>query len=155
MTNNFTHEAAIPNLALKPFDILIGEWKTIGTHPYLPNTLHGHTSFKWIEGGSFLIMHSEIDEAGVPSGIAIFGSDDSTGEYFMLYFDERNVSIKYDVSFHNNNNIIKWWRNAPGFSQRYTWTITNDGQTIIGKGELSKDGSTWKKDLGQTFTRVS
>lgn len=146
------HEAAIPNLALKPFDILIGEWKTIGNHPYLPNTLHGHTSFKWTEGGAFLIMHSEVDEEGVPSGIAVFGSDDASKEYFMLYFDERNVSRKYDVSF--NNNILKWWRNAPGFSQRYTWTITNDGQTIIGKGELSKDGSTWEKDLEQTFTRI-
>jgi hypothetical protein len=26
----------------------------------------------------------------------IFGSDDATGEYFMLYFDERGVSRKYD-----------------------------------------------------------
>ena len=154
MTNNFSHEAAIPNLALKPFDILVGDWKTIGTHPHLPNiTLHGHTSFKWIEGGAFLIMHSEIDEEGVPSGIAVFGSDDATREYFMLYFDERNISRKYDVSFYDN--ILKWWRNAPGFSQRYTWTIVNSGQTIIGKGELSKDGSTWEKDLEQTFTRVS
>ena len=98
-------------------------------------------------------MHSEIDEEGIPSGIAIFGSDDATGEYFMLYFDERNVSRKYEVSFHDN--ILKWWRNAPGFSQRYTWTIANSGQTIIGKGELSKDGTTWEKDLELTFTRVS
>src|SRR5881394_398961 len=142
MTNNSGHEAAIPNLALKPFDKLIGDWKTIGTHPHLPNiTLHGHTSFKWIEGGAFLIMHSEIDEEGVPSGIAVFGSDDATREYFMLYFDERNISRKYDVSFCDN--ILKSSRNAPGFSQRYTWTIANSGQTIIGKGELSKDGSTW------------
>jgi len=154
MTNNFTHEAAIPNVAFKPFDILIGEWKTIGTHPYLPNTtLHGQTSFKWIEGGAFLIMHSEIDEEGIPSGIAIFASDNASEEYFMLYFDERNVSRKYEVSFQDN--ILKWWRNAPGFSQRYTWAIANDGQTIIGKGELSKDGSTWEKDLELTFTRVN
>ncbi len=154
MTEKFTHEAAIPNHALKSFNILIGEWKTIGTHPYLPNiTLHGHTSFKWMEGGAFLIMHSEVDEEEVPSGIAVFGSDDATKEYFMLYFDERNVSRKYEVSFRDN--ILKWWRNAPGFSQRYSWTIDNNGQTIIGKGELSKDGSTWEKDLEQTFTRVS
>lgn len=154
MTDKFTHKAAIPNLALKPFDILIGEWKTIGTHPYLPNaTLHGHTSFKWIEGGAFLTMHSQIDEKGFPGGIAVFGSDDAAKEYFMLYFDKRNVSRKYEVSFRDN--ILKWWRNAPNFSQRYSWTIDNNGQTIIGKGELSKDDVTWDEDLEQTFTRIS
>jgi hypothetical protein len=154
MIENSNHEAAIPNQALKPFDILIGEWKTIGKHPYFPDTtFHGHTSFKWIEGGAFLTMHSEIDEVGIPSGIAIFGSDDATGEYFMLYFDERNVSRKYDVSL--NKNILKWWRNFPEFSQQFTWTISDDGNLIIGKGKLSKDyGTTWENDLELTFTRV-
>jgi hypothetical protein len=151
---NLTHGAAKPNPALRPFGILIGEWKTIGTHPLLPNaTFHGHTSFKWMEGGAFIIMHTKFKEEVIPSGIAIFGSDDATGECFMLYSDERKISRKYDVSFQNN--VLKWWRNAPGFSQRYTWTITNKGQTIIGKGELSKDGLAWEKDFGQTFTRVA
>lgn len=47
MAKNSNNEAAIPNHALKPFGILIGEWKTAGTHPYVPRvTFHGHTSFK-------------------------------------------------------------------------------------------------------------
>ena len=147
------HKAAIPNPALQQFAVLVGEWTTVGTHPKVPDTiLHGHSSFKWIEGGAFLMWFSEIDKEGFPTGIAIFGSDDSTGEYFMMYFDERKVSRKYEVSFHDN--ILKWWRNAPGFSQRYTWEIGNDGQTIISKGELSKDSTTWEKDLELTFTRV-
>ena len=150
---NSKHEAAIPNPALKPFEKLIGEWKTIGTHPYFPDTtFHGHTSFKWIEGGAFVIMHSEIDEEGIPSGIAVFGSDDATGEYFMLYFDERKVSRKCDVSF--NDNQLKWWRNTSGFSQRFTWTISDDGNIIISKGELSKDNTSWEKDLELTFNRI-
>ena len=99
-----------------------------------------------------MIMHSEIDEKGIPSGIAVFGSDDATGEYFMLYFDERKVSRKIDVSF--NDNKLKWWRNAPGFSQRFTWTISDDGNIIISKGELSKDNTTWEKDLELTFNRI-
>jgi len=150
---NSKHEAAIPNPALKPFEKLIGEWKTVGTHPYFPDTtFHGHTSFKWVEGGAFVIMHSEIDEEGIPSGIAVFGSDDATGEYFMLYFDERKVSRKCDVSF--NSNQLKWWRNTSGFSQRFTWTISDDGNIIISKGELSKDNTSWEKDLELTFNRI-
>jgi hypothetical protein len=153
MAKNSKHEASIPNPALKPLSVLVGEWNTVGTHPYVPGTtFHGRTSFEWLEGGAFLIMHSEIDEPGIPSGIAIFGSDDSTKEYYMLYFDERGVSRKYEVTL--DNNIWKWWRNDPKFSQRFTGTIVDDGRTIISKGELSRDGKSWEKDLELTYTRV-
>ncbi len=153
MAKNFKHQAQIPNPALEPLSALVGEWKTAGTHPLRPNTtLYGRSLFKWIEGGAFLLWQSEVDEEDFTIGIAILGSDDATGEYFMLYFDERKVSRKYDVSIRDN--VVRWWRNAPNFSQRYTWTIVDDGNTIIGKGELSKDGTTWEKDLDLTYTKV-
>jgi hypothetical protein len=148
------HKAAIPNPALEPFAVLIGEWSATGTHPLVPGTvLHGRASFKWIEGGAFLMWLSEVQQEGFPAGVAIFGSDDAAGAYYMMYFDERKVSRKYDVSFQDG--VLTWWRDAPGFSQRYTWTITDDGNTIIGKGLLSKDGITWEKDLDLTFKRVN
>ena len=153
MTRSSKHEASRPNPALKPLSFLIGEWTTIGTHGLVPGTTyHGRTWFEWLEGGAFLMMHSEIDEGDIPSGIAIFGSDDDLGEYFMLYFDERGVSRRYEVSLHDN--VLKWRRNAPGFSQCSTHTIVDDGRTIIGKGEISKDGVSWEKDLDLTYTRV-
>ena len=153
MNQHSMQEASIPNPALEPFSVLIGNWNTTGTHALIPDTiLHGRTSFEWLEGGAFLVMRTEIDEPSIPSGIAIIGSDDSTNEYFMLYFDERGVSRKFEVTLRDN--VWKWWRNAPGFFQRYEGIIADDGNTIIGKGELSKDGSTWEKDLDLTYKRV-
>lgn len=147
------NKAAIPNPALQLFEVLIGEWTTVGTHPLVPNTtLHGHSSFKWIEGGAFMMWNSEIEHKDFPTGIAIFGSDDTTREYFMIYFDERKVSRKYEVSIQDH--VLKYWRNVPAFSQRYTWTIADDGNTIVGKGELCKDGTTWERDLDLTYTRI-
>jgi hypothetical protein len=147
------NKAEIPNPALQAFSVLVGEWKSIGSHPMLPDLiLHGHASFDWIEGGAFLIMKSGNDEGKIPSGTAIFGSDDATGEIFMLYFDERKVSRKYDVSFQGN--ILKWWRNDPAFSQRFTFEFTNNNNTIIGKGEMCKAGTTWEKDLELTYSRI-
>ncbi len=147
------NKAQIPNPALEPLSVLIGEWKSVGTHFALPGiSLHGRSSFKWIEGGAFLLWDSEVYYEGIPVGIAIIGSDDVTGKYYMLYFDERKVSRKYDVSI--GENTIKYWRNEPNFSQRYTWNIADGGDTIIGKGELSTDGSVWEPDLNLTYTRV-
>ena len=152
MTSESVNEAAKPNPALEPFGVLVGAWSTTGTHPLVPGkTFHGRSSFAWIEGGAFLIMHSQIDEPEIPSGIAVFGTD-STGECSMLYFDERGVSRRYEVSL--SNNMLKWWRNAPGFSQRFTGTISPDRRTIVGRGELSRDDANWEGDLALTYTRV-
>jgi hypothetical protein len=153
MEKKSIRETAIPNPALKLFGILVGEWKTVGTHGYLPDTvLHGRTTFEWFENGAFLIMRSEIEHPEFPAGITIVGSDNVAEEYFMLYFDERGVSRKYDVSFQDN--VLKSWRNGTDFSQRNSLTITDDGLTIIGKGEMLKDGSIWEKDLDLTYTRI-
>ena len=70
----------------------------------------------------------------------------------MLYFDERGVSRRYEVSLLDN--VWKWWRNAPEFSQRFAGTIAADGRTIVSSGELSRDGAPWEPDLALTYTRV-
>ncbi len=153
MDHSAINEAAKPNPALRALSVLVGTWNTIGAHPLVPGTtFHGRTSFAWIEGGAFLVMHSQIDEPEIPSGIAVFGSDDATGEISMLYFDERGVSRRYEVSLQEN--VWKWWRNATGFSQRFTGTIAPDGRTIVGRGEMLRDGATWEPDLALTYTRV-
>jgi hypothetical protein len=148
-----TGKAAKPNLALAPLARLIGRWTTAGTHPMIPDTvLHGRATFEWIEGGAFLRMQTENDDQRIPAGIAIIGSDDAAGEFSMLYFDVRGVSRLYHVSIEGD--VWRWWRDAPGFSQRYSCKIAADAQTMVGKGELSKDGSTWEGDLNLTYTRV-
>ena len=98
------------------------------------------------------MMRSEIDEPGIPTGIAIIGSDDALGAFSMLYFDERSVSRRYEVSMRDG--ALTWWRDAPDLSQRFTCTLAEDGRTMIGKGRMSKDGSSWEDDLQLTFTRM-
>jgi len=154
LTSRIGSAALIPNPALKPFEVLVGEWQTTGSHPDLPDsTLHGRTSFDWLEGGAYLIMHSEIDDPNFPSGVAIFGSDDVAKKYSMLYFDERGISRKYEVAMTGNQ--LKWWRDEPSFSQRFTIAIEDDGNKMVGKGEMSREGAAWEKDLALTFVRLS
>ena len=152
MPKNAKHKAAIPNPALEPFSVLVGEWSLIGKHRLLPDTLRGRVSFEWIEGGAFLKMVWEMEAADILDAIAILGSDDAIETFSMLYFDERGVSRRYEMTLHGK--IWTYWRNAPGFSQRFTGTLADDGDTLIGVWELSEDDSTWKRDLELTYTRV-
>lgn len=140
------------NHRLEPFNILIGDWKTEGRHPAFPGlVVNGKTSFQWLEGGAFVIMHSHVDHKDFPDGIAVFGSDDSSEEFVMNYFDERNVSRRYTCTL--KDNVWTWWRDDKEFSQRFTCKIQDDGRKIVSKGEMCRKGGTWEQDLELTYTR--
>jgi hypothetical protein len=148
------YNTAMPNPALKQLGAFIGEWESIGSHPMLPGIeLRGWAAFEWMEGGAFVVGRTSSENAKIPSGISIYGSDNTKNEYFMLYVDERGVSRKCNVTL--GANVLNWFRSGPEFSQRYSFRVSDDGKSITGRGEMSKDnGKTWEPDLNQTYTRI-
>jgi hypothetical protein len=144
--------AEAPNEALKPFTRSIGTSSTTGTRPLVPNVIRQRRSvFEWINGGALLLMRTSTVEPQIPDGIAIFGTHDALSMVSMLYFDERGASRRYDVSM--NGGVMRWWREAPGFSQRFTCAMAADGETMEGRGELSRDGRTWEPDIAVSYAR--
>jgi hypothetical protein len=153
MTPPIAREASIPNPGLAAFEPFIGTWTTQGSHPMPPGaTLHGRATFKWLDGGAFLCVRSEIDDPRFPQGIAIIGSDDDAGSFTMLYFDQREVSRRYEVTI--DAGVMRWERATPAFSQRFALTIAPDAHTMHGVGEMSRDGGAWGPDLELTYTRA-
>lgn len=145
-------KALVPNPALQPLTFLIGEWRTVGTHPLLPGeTLIGRTSFAWHEGGAFLIMRGQIDEPRFPDGVAIIGSDGGGG-FAMSYFDERGVSRLFAVTV--GDGTLTWHRDDPKLAQSVTITAGADGDTLTSGGRMSQDGGPWSDDLSQHFMRA-
>jgi hypothetical protein len=144
------------NPALDHLDALVGEWETEATHPYFPGTvIHGHATFEWLGGGFFLIWRAGYDHPDIPDSVAILGCDDETPSESgcsMHYFDSRGIARIYSLGA--DHGVWRFWREWPGFSQRYIATISADGGTITGNGELSRDGSTWEQDLRITYRRL-
>lgn len=146
-------EAQQPNPELAGLAPLVGTWRTTGEHPLVPGTtFHGRTSFSWIEGGAFLLMRSEVDEPEIPSGVAVFGSDDAAGACTMLYFDERGISRHYAVEIGDGE--VSWHRDEAGFAQRMVISASPDGTTLRSQGSMSRDGNPWEDDLHQVFERL-
>ena len=142
---------------LAPF---VGEWSMAADIPNVPPTdLRGRAWFEWMPGERFLIQRWEVPEtAPNPHGIAIIGFDPNRGTYLQHYFDSRGVARVYQMSF--SDGVWQLWRTSPDFSpldfsQRFTGTFSDDGNTITGGWEKALDGSTWEYDLGLTYTRVS
>jgi hypothetical protein len=109
--------------------------------------------FRVVDGERFVIWRSHYDHPEIPDAITIIGITD--GPLSMHYFDQRGVYRVYAARL--NQATWRYWRDAPApdFSQPFTGTFSDDGDTITGRGQLSHDGSTWEHDLALNYQRVA
>lgn len=162
MSDTTTCPTGARNPTLEHLNAFVGEWETEATHPLMPNTVvEGRATFEWLDGGYFLIWRMAHDHPDIPNGIAIMGcdtsgdADPSSGGCTLRYFDSRGVSRVYQVSA--DEGVWRFWRDWPapwGFAQRFTGTLSADGNTITGSSDVSQDGSTWALDLQITYKRI-
>jgi len=139
------------NPALSPLTFLVGEWRTVGTHPDLDGEVRGRTTFEWHLGGAFLLMRSEIeDDDRFPSGLMLFGSAYEGQPVHAIYFDEREIARHLIITVGDGR--LTWQRDDPDFAQRLTIEAQLDG-SLVSTGEMRKSGAAWQPDLSQRFTR--
>ena len=108
-------------------------------------------TYEWLEGEQFLIQRSSTNHPDFPDSISVIGFAD--GELTAHYFDSRGVFRIYRVAMAGDT--LRMWRDAPGFSQRLEAKLSNNGATLAGVWQLSRDDETWDDDLAITFTRAS
>jgi len=143
-----------PNPALKPLEVFVGEWSVELVFPADPATIaRTHASFEWLEDGAFLMMHTGGATSGLPWSTCIISRDELLETYSLLYYDWRGTSRIYQMSLEQGQ--WKQWRNAPGFSQRFSGTFSSDRKTITARWEISSDGEHWEHDFDLTYTKVS
>ena len=130
---------------------LTGSWSTEGAHPLLPGAaIHGEATFEWLDGDRFLIGRTHYDHPEIPDALTVTGVVDD--RLSMQYFDSRGVHRDYSVRMAPGT--WSFWRAGPDFSQRFTGTFSDNGNTITGRGQLSRDGANWDDDLALTYRRT-
>jgi hypothetical protein len=137
---------------LAAFDSLVGEWTAEATHPMSPSTVvNGQMTYEWLAGERFLVQQWSNDHPDFPDSISVIGVVDE--ELVAHYFDSRGVFRIYRIAMEGGT--LRMWRDAPGFSQRLEAKLTDDGRTLAGVWQLSRDDETWADDLAVTFTRTA
>lgn len=147
---------------LKPLERLVGSWTTESTHPALPGVIvHGTAVVEWLEGKQFLLHRARTDHAEFPDALSVIGDDaqdrvdgaaPAEPALAMHYFDSRGVFRRFLASA--DDQAWRYWRSAPGFSQRFTGTFRDGGNTIVGVSQLCEDDEHWKDDLKITYRRA-
>jgi hypothetical protein len=142
-------------------DRLVGTWVTEASHPALPGVVvHGEAVLEWLEGEQFLVVRARTDHPEFPDSISVIGvmDTDRVGEeanddspLSMHYFDSRGVFRVYQV--HVDDGAWRLWRDAAGFSQRFTGVFSDGGDTIVGRWQLCGDELRWDDDLEITYRR--
>lgn len=146
--------------SLDRLDVLIGQWDMEASFeagyfgPGSPAITDrgGKTTFEWLEGKFFLAQRFVVENPAAPSGITIISPGEEQETFAQHYYDSRGVARVYQMTL--DGNVWKLWREAPGFWQRYTGVISDEGTTIQGAWEGSGDGREWKHDFGLTYTKT-
>lgn len=148
---------------------LVGAWTTEATHPDMPGVVvHGTADVEWLEGERFLLLRSRTDHPDFPDALSVIGHMDQdrvdeskdgkdnvstppSSPLRMQYFDSRGVYRLNDTRV--TDAAWEWWRESPGFSQRFTGRFEDGGDTIVGQSQLRRDDVHWKDDLAITYRR--
>lgn len=139
--------------ALRRLEPLVGEWTLEARWPSGESWPGGgRVTFGWHPSGAHLIERGTADLPEAPDNISIIGCDAANGTYFQLYSDERGVCRVYQMSIGNGE--WKLWRAGEPFSQRFTGTISDDGNTITGHWEIAEDFTNYTTDFDVVYRRV-
>lgn len=140
--------------ALRALEPLVGEWsleaRPPGGEPW-PGV--ARAIIEWHDSGAHLVQRSTIELPEAPDGVSIMGCDAANGTYYQLYSDERGVCRVYEMSIDARE--WKLWRTGEPFPQRFTATISDDGQTIAGRWEKADDGTNFTVDFDLTYRRIA
>lgn len=139
---------------LEPFQALIGEWTIEMTHPLLEGTVvRGRATYEWLEGGRFLIQRAVNEHPDIPDSLCVIGVMEGESDLSMQYFDSRGVHRIYAIDFDGSE--LTHQRDAPGFAQRGSARLSDDGSTLAGVWQLNENDQGYRDDLAFTYRRAS
>ena len=139
--------------ALRKLERLIGEWTlSVSAPDGEPWPGSGRTVFAWDPSGAFVTQRTTIDRPDAPDSLCIIGCDAENGTYFQLYSDARGVCRVYEMTIAGPQWTLT--RRGDPFPQRFTATISDDGESMTARWERADDGENFAPDFDIAYRKV-
>jgi hypothetical protein len=154
------HEWKRPAPGLEALNPLVGKWHTEGQQyagPFGPaSPFVAVETFEWLDGGHFLIHRLEGKFGRKPSAcVEIFGKG-AQGLFAQTFYDDGRTTT-WRVSGIQHGVVLSgsWSTGADEtFQVRYTARVIEEGNTIAGTWEHSRDGAGWQPFLELRSTKA-
>jgi len=129
-----------PDPALKALDIMVGTWDLRGRDFTTKEETSGQSTFKWMEGGFFLVHRFNFDYAGRRfAGVEYIGYDAKSRHLKTHVFstqDPNPLQYTWQVDEESFTN----WLGDVGSDNHYTGSFSEDRNTLIGRWEWPGGG---------------
>jgi hypothetical protein len=108
--------------------------------------------FGWHDSAARLIERVTVDDPDAPDSVSVIGCDGANGTYVQLYLDDSGVCRAYEMTIGDGEWTLR--RDGEPFSQRFTASFGDDGNTITGRWEIAESGTGYRPDFELVYRRV-
>src|SRR5262245_24959975 len=133
MADQPQHQLPSPDPALHRFDRFVGTWSMEG---HLPDSddvvIKGETTFRWLEGGFFLLQDFAMDFMGMQLySLELIGYDPGTGTFpSTVYANMSPKPLPYRREI--DGNAVKISVTYGPMDSTFNGTLSEDGDTFTG-----------------------
>jgi hypothetical protein len=128
-TTDHTNRPPEPDRAMRELDRLVGTW-------HISGEASGTTSYRWLEGGFFLVQEGELDVFGhhnhfteIIGRLRPFGGAPSADIMSRVYTAEGDT---LDYVYELDGETLTIWGGQRGSDSNYTATFSADNNTLTG-----------------------
>jgi hypothetical protein len=153
-----TQDAAAGLEGLRP---LVGKWHTEGRQlegPLGPaSPFVAVETFEWLEGGHFLVHRLDGKFGARPAAcVEIFGFNEARELYVHTFYNDGNTNTwQLEADAHTLTLNGTWSKGqGPTFRLRYSAHVIEEGNTLEGKWEHSRDGHDWTTFMETRATKA-
>jgi len=152
--NTQTHQQAPePNPTLESLDVIVGTWGLKGRESGPDGEIHGRPTFKWMEGGFYLVQHVDIDYIGRRIvGIEYIGYDEENDNLRSYFFSNEGPGpfgrVALEYVWEVGDDALTIWGGYVGSPASFQGKFSDDRDTITGRWEWPGGG------YEATMTRV-
>lgn len=112
--------------------------------------VEGHV--EWHDSGAHLVERGTAELPKAPANVSFIGGDGANGTVLQAVL-RRPGRLPRLRAEHRQRRVEALAEGEP-FTQRFTATFGDDGNTITGRWEIAEDGTNYKTDFDIIYRRV-